>query len=243
MATPDSPAPRLIVALDSADAAAALALAARLDPRRCAVKVGKELFVAAGPQVVREIVARGFNVFLDLKFHDIPNTVAGACAAAARLGAWMIDVHAAGGRAMLAAARKAIDDDARTTGRSPPLLVAVTVLTSLDAAALAETGVAEPPVRQALRLARLARECGLDGVVCSAQEAPELRAAFGTSFTLVTPGIRPAGAPSADQARVVTPADAVARGADYLVIGRPITAAPDPLAALAAIDASLGDSR
>ncbi|MBS0326663.1 MAG: orotidine-5'-phosphate decarboxylase [Proteobacteria bacterium] len=243
MATPDSPAPRLIVALDSADAAAALALAARLDPRRCAVKVGKELFVAAGPQVVREIVARGFNVFLDLKFHDIPNTVAGACAAAARLGAWMIDVHAAGGRAMLAAARNAIDDDARTTGRSPPLLVAVTVLTSLDAAALAETGVAEPPVRQALRLARLARECGLDGAVCSAQEAPELRAAFGASFTLVTPGIRPAGAPSADQARVVTPADAVARGADYLVIGRPITAAPDPLAALAAIDASLGDSR
>ena len=235
-------APRVIVALDFPDAAQALAFAVRLDPRRCAVKVGKELFVAAGPGVVRELVERGFRLFLDLKLHDIPSTVAGACAAATRLGVWMLDVHAAGGRAMLCAAREAVDA-AAPPGLARPLLVAVTVLTSLDAAALVETGVPDAPARQALRLARLARDCGLDGAVCSAQEAPELRAALGPSFVLVTPGIRPAGAAAADQARVVTPAEAIARGADYLVIGRPITSAPDPLAALAAIDASLGGAR
>ncbi len=243
MVTPEPAAPRVIVALDFSDAESALSLATRLDPRRCAVKIGKELIVAAGPQVVREIVGRGFRLFLDLKFHDIPNTVAGACAAAARLGVWMLDVHAAGGRAMLIAAREAVAATAAAEGFPRPLLVAVTVLTSLDAKALAETGVTDTPARQALRLARLARDCGLDGVVCSAQEAPELRAALGESFALVTPGIRPAGAEAADQARVVTPADAIARGADYLVIGRPITGAPDPLAALAAIDASLGAPR
>lgn len=241
---PNSPAaPRIIVALDYPGAAPALELAARLDPSRCAVKVGKELFVAAGPEVVRELVVRGFNVFLDLKFHDIPNTVAGACAAATRLGVWMLNVHASGGRAMLEAARQAVDSAADANGLRRPLVIGVTVLTSLDAAGLAETGVADAPARQALRLARLARDCGLDGVVCSALEAPELRASLGSSFALVTPGIRPAGAAAADQARVVTPAEAIARGADYLVIGRPITAAADPLTALAAIDASLGAAR
>ncbi|HEV2220371.1 MAG TPA: orotidine-5'-phosphate decarboxylase [Casimicrobiaceae bacterium] len=234
--------PRVIVALDFADPAQAMALADRLDPRQCAVKVGKELFVVAGPEPVRRLVERGFNVFLDLKFHDIPNTVAQACAVAARMGVWMIDVHAAGGRAMLTAARDAVATAtvAAGQGAARPLLVAVTVLTSLDGAALAETGVAADPGAQALRLAILARHCGLDGVVCSAIEAPVLRAALGPDFALVTPGIRPAGSAKDDQARIVTPEQALARGASFLVIGRPITAAADPVAALAGINRSLG---
>ena len=188
---------------------------------------------------MRTLVARGFNVFLDLKFHDIPNTVAQACAAAARLRVFMLNVHASGGRAMLAAARKAVDETAASAGRAAPLLIAVTVLTSLDAQALRDLGIDELPADHALRLARLARACGLDGVVCSAAEAALLRASQGAGFTLVTPGIRPADSARDDQARVVTPAQAIANGADYLVIGRPITAAADPLAALAAIHASL----
>ncbi|MDE2002884.1 MAG: orotidine-5'-phosphate decarboxylase [Betaproteobacteria bacterium] len=234
--------PRVIVALDFADPGHAVALADRLDPRQCAVKVGKELFVVAGPEPVRRLVERGFNVFLDLKFHDIPNTVAQACAAATRLGVWMVDVHAAGGRAMLTAARDAVATAATGQGGARPLLVAVTVLTSLDAAALAETGIAADPGAQALRLATLARDCGLDGVVCSAVEAPLLRAALGPDFALVTPGIRPAGSATDDQARIVAPEQALALGASYLVIGRPITAATDPVAALAAINRSLGTS-
>jgi orotidine-5'-phosphate decarboxylase len=233
--------PRIIVALDFAGARDALALAARLDPQACALKVGKELFAAEGPAPVREMVARGFNVFLDLKFHDIPNTVAQACAAATRLGVWMLNVHASGGRAMMAAGRAAVDAAATEAGLRPPRLVAVTVLTSLDDAALAETGVRDAPAVQALRLARLTQACGLDGVVCSAQEAPALRAALGPGFLLVTPGIRPAGSARDDQARVVTPGAAMAAGADYLVIGRPISRAPDPLGALHAIVDSLGD--
>jgi orotidine-5'-phosphate decarboxylase len=232
--------PRVIVALDYADAQAALALAARLDPRLCAVKVGKELFISAGPEPVRTMVARGFNVFLDLKFHDIPNTVAQACAAATRLGVWMLDVHAAGGAAMLCAARAAVDQAAREQSRRAPHLIAVTVLTSLDDAAMAKTGIAGTTGEQALRLARLSREGGLDGVVCSAQEAPALRAALGPRFLLVTPGIRPAGSAADDQARIVTPAAARANGADFLVIGRPITRAADPIGALRAIHSSLG---
>ena len=231
--------PRVLVALDFADAARALALAARLDPAECGVKVGKELFVSAGPEVVRALVARGFNVFLDLKFHDIPNTVAQACAAATRLGVWMIDVHAAGGRAMLRAAREAVDAAGGAHG-SAPLLVAVTILTSLDDDALRETGVGEGTRAQTSRLARLARDCGLDGVVCSAVDAAALRAELGPGFTLVTPGIRPAGAVANDQARVVTPDEAIRSGASFLVVGRPITGAPDPLAALAAINRTLG---
>ena len=232
--------PRVIVALDFANPMHALALADRLDPASCALKVGKELFVIAGPEPVRWMIERGFNVFLDLKFHDIPNTVAQACAAATKLGVWMLNVHAAGGRAMLAAAREAVTKAAAEQRRASPLLIAVTVLTSLADADLRETGVAGTATQQALDLARLVSSCGLDGVVCSAVEAPALRAAQGRGFRLVTPGIRPAGSARDDQARIITPEAAVANGADYLVIGRPITQAADPQAALAAINASLG---
>jgi orotidine-5'-phosphate decarboxylase len=231
--------PRIIVALDYADPAPALALAARLDPARCALKVGKELFVAGGPDTVRTLTGRGFRVFLDLKFHDIPNTVALACAAATRLGVWMLNVHASGGRAMMEAARSAVVRAAGEAACEPPLLIAVTVLTSLGEADLAAVGISGPVAAAAERLARLAQVAGLDGVVCSAQEARSLRAVGGPSFKLVTPGIRPAAAAADDQVRIVTPAQALAEGADFLVIGRPITRAPDPLAALAAIEQSI----
>ncbi len=232
--------PKIIVALDFANPMHALALADRLDPASCALKVGKELFVIAGPEPVRWMIERGFRVFLDLKFHDIPNTVAQACTAATSLGVWMLNVHAAGGRAMLAAAREAVTSAAAGQGRPPPLLIAVTVLTSLADSDLREIGVAGTAAQQAQDLARLAASCGLDGVVCSAVEAPALRAAQGRGFKLVTPGIRPAGSARDDQARIVTPEGAVANGADYLVIGRPITQAADPRAALDAINTSLG---
>src|SRR5689334_10943426 len=234
--------PRVIVALDFANPMRALSLADRLDPSDCGLKVGKEMFVVAGPEPVRWMVARGFNVFLDLKFHDIPNTVAQACAAATRLGVWMLNVHAAGGRAMLRAAQEAVSAVAGEARVSRPMLIAVTVLTSLDDDALRETGVDADPRTQAVRLAGLARDCGLDGVVCSAQEAPSMRAAFGPDFALVTPGIRPAGSTRDDQARIVTPEDAVERGANYLVVGRPITGAADPVAALAAINRAIGNA-
>ncbi|APV50648.1 orotidine 5'-phosphate decarboxylase [Betaproteobacteria bacterium GR16-43] len=229
---------RVIVPLDFPDASSALALAARLDPRLCRVKVGKELFVAEGPGVVSQLHQRGFEVFLDLKFHDIPNTVAGACRSAARMGVWMMNVHASGGEAMLRAAREAVESVTK-----PPLLIAVTVLTSLDDVSLARVGYAGTVRENVENLARLTKECGLDGVVCSAQEAPWVRAAAGSSFTLVTPGIRLATDEKGDQARTVTPPEAVKLGADYLVIGRPITRAPDPVAVLDAIRASLGESR
>ncbi|HEX4882872.1 MAG TPA: orotidine-5'-phosphate decarboxylase [Casimicrobiaceae bacterium] len=229
----------IIVALDFPDAAAARRVVDRLDPGRCAVKVGKELFTAAGPDFVRACVARGFRVFLDLKFHDIPTTCAQACAAATRLGVWMVNVHASGGTPMMAAARKAVDDAARDAGRAPPLLIAVTVLTSLGAEDLASIGVPATPAEHVVRLAKLAQGAGLDGVVCSAKEAVALRAACGPDFRLVTPGIRPAGAAAQDQVRVTTPAEAIAAGADWLVIGRPITGAPDPAQALADIAATL----
>jgi orotidine-5'-phosphate decarboxylase len=224
--------PRVVVALDFPDAAQALALATRLEPSLCRVKVGSELYTAAGPSVVERLAELGFAVFLDLKFHDIPNTVGAACVAAARLGVWLLNVHALGGRPMMAAAR-----DALAALRSPPRLIAVTVLTSMGAADLAQLGIAGGPQEAALALARLARACGLDGVVCSAQEARLLRQACGQPFLLVTPGIRPAsGGERHDQQRIATPAAAIADGADYLVVGRPITRAPDPLAALLAIN-------
>lgn len=226
--------PRVIVALDFPDAKAALALVKRLDPKLCRVKVGKELYTAAGPSLVEKLQRSGFGVFLDLKFHDIPNTAAAACAAAAQLGAWMINVHALGGRAMMSAAREALGG-----GKARPRLTAVTLLTSMGAADLAEVGLAGSPQEMVLRLAALAGECGLDGVVCSAQEAAALRARFGRDFCLVTPGIRPAEAERDDQHRVATPRQAIANGADYLVIGRPITRAPDPLAALRAVQAEI----
>ena len=228
----------IVVPLDFPDAASALAMASRLDPRLCRVKVGKELFVAAGPAIVEQLHERGFEVFLDLKFHDIPNTVAGACKSAARLGVWMVNVHASGGEAMLRAAQEAV---AAVT--KPPLLIGVTILTSLDDASIARVGFSGSVRENVERLARLAKECGLDGVVCSAQEAPWVRSAAGTSFSLVTPGIRLATDAKGDQARTVTPAEAVKLGADYLVIGRPITRAADPVAVLEGIRRELGLSQ
>lgn len=225
---------KIIVALDFPEAASALALAQRLDPALCRVKVGKELFTVAGPELVRTLVACGFEVFLDLKFHDIPNTVAAACRAAAGLGVWMVNVHASGGRRMMDAARSALVDLPQR-----PLLIAVTVLTSMSAEDLGEVGVSDAPAAQVLRLARLAQSCGLDGVVCSAQEATLLRTELGEGFRLVTPGIRPAGAEAGDQRRVMTPAQALHAGATDLVIGRPITAASDPLAVLEQIQTEI----
>lgn len=219
--------PRIIVALDYPDAAGALGLAARLDPRLCRLKVGKELYTAAGPGLLENLRKPGFEIFLDLKYHDIPSTVAGACAAAAELGVWMINVHALGGRAMMEAARAAL-----SRRGAPPKLVAVTLLTSIGAADMEEIGLAGNPQEAVVRLTRLAQACGLDGVVCSAQETAPLRRECGKGFCLVTPGIRPAESTEDDQQRVATPRQAIANGADYLVIGRPITRAADPLAAL-----------
>ena len=222
---------KIIVALDFPDAASALALVDRLDPALCRLKVGKELFTVAGPDLVRTLAARGYEVFLDLKFHDIPNTVAAACRAAAGLGVWMMNVHASGGRRMMQAAREALAESPRR-----PLLIGVTVLTSMSAEDLAETGIDAEPAAQVLRLASLTQACGLDGVVCSAQEAALLRARLGEGFRLVTPGIRPAGSETGDQRRVMTPMQAMAAGATDLVIGRPITAAADPVKVLQSIN-------
>lgn len=226
--------PRVIVALDYPSADAALALVERLDPARCRVKVGKELFTRAGPDLVRRLVDGGFDVFLDLKYHDIPNTVAGACAAAADLGVWMVNVHALGGRAMMEAARKALEGGGRR-----PLLIAVTVLTSHSEADLADIGLAGTPMENVRRLAALAEGSGLDGVVCSPREVATLREAHGEGFRLVTPGIRPSGAALGDQKRVMTPGDAIRSGSDYLVIGRPITGADDPMGVLLAVEAEI----
>lgn len=227
--------PRVIVALDFPSAEQAIAFLPRLTPRTCRVKVGKELFVSAGPALVERIQALGFEVFLDLKFHDIPNTVAQACEAAARLGVWMVNVHASGGTRMMSAAAEALAKVAKR-----PRLIAVTVLTSLEQADLDEVGLAGPtPADAAVRLAALAQAAGLDGVVCSAKEAGAMRTRFDSSFALVTPGIRPADSASDDQARIATPGAAIAAGATYLVIGRPITKAADPAAALAAINAEI----
>ena len=227
----------VIVALDYAQAAPALALAKRLDPARCQLKVGKQLFTSEGPAVVANLQDLGFRIFLDLKFHDIPNTVAGACRAAADLGVWMVNVHASGGRNMMEAARQAVDAVA-----TPPLLIAVTVLTSLDGADLHDIGIHGQAEEQVTRLARLASGCGLDGVVCSPMELPGLADKVPGTFLRVTPGVRPAGKDDGDQKRVATPARALADGAHYLVIGRPITQAADPAAALAAIEAELTPS-
>jgi orotidine-5'-phosphate decarboxylase len=226
--------PKIIVALDFGDAQSALALARQLSPQLCRLKVGKELFTAAGPVLVQELVQMGFAVFLDLKFHDIPNTVAQACKSAAALGVWMINVHALGGRAMMRAALEALGD-----APTRPRLIAVTVLTSMGTDDLSEVGIARSTGDAAMRLAVLTRDCGLDGVVCSAQEARALREACGPGFLLVTPGIRPADAMADDQKRIATPAAALANGSSYLVVGRPITRAPDPLAALREMTASL----
>ena len=221
----------LIVALDYANERDALVLADQLDPAACRVKVGKELFTACGPAIVEHLQERGFDVFLDLKFHDIPQTVAKACRAAARLGVWMLNVHASGGSTMLRAAREAMNDAA---GTRRTLLVAVTVLTSMNDAALREVGVNSSVQDQVGRLATLAAECALDGIVCSALEASRLREAV-PELLRVTPGIRPAQYAEDDQRRIMTPAAALASGSDFLVVGRPITAAEDPAQALSQI--------
>jgi len=223
--------PKIIVALDFPSQNPALELVDKLDPSKCRLKVGKELFTRSGPQLVEGLQKRGFEVFLDLKFHDIPNTTSAAVAAAADLGVWMVNVHASGGEKMMAACRERLE----TFGTDRPLLIAVTVLTSMNADDLAGIGITDSPEAQVSRLATLTKNCGLDGVVCSAQEAPKLKAEQGADFKLITPGIRPLTADKGDQQRIMTPTDALKAGSDYLVIGRPITQASDPLAALEAI--------
>lgn len=223
--------PRVIVSLDFPTADEASQLVSMLDPVACRLKVGKELFTRSGPSIIEKFTGQGFDVFLDLKFHDIPNTVARACQAAAKLGVWMLNVHACGGRQMLEMAREALDKQSHQT-----LLIAVTVLTSMDEADMNEVGVPGTVGDQVLRLTSLARQCALDGVVCSAQEVGMIRQAVGSEFKLVTPGIRPADSTADDQRRISTPVQAIEAGSDYLVIGRPVTQASDPLKVLESIN-------
>ncbi|MBL6766033.1 MAG: orotidine-5'-phosphate decarboxylase [Verrucomicrobiae bacterium] len=230
----------IIAALDVSDADEALRLAERLAGAVGAVKIGKELFVTAGPDIVRRVRATGAAVFLDLKFHDIPNTVAKAVAAATRLDVQMLTIHTSGGADMMGAAEKAAQDAAAESGLEAPLVLGVTVLTSMDAEDLAGVGVHAEPAAQVERLARLAADSGLRGLVCSPLEIVRLREVLPRDVRLVTPGIRPADSSTQDQKRVMTPADAIRAGADWLVIGRPITQAADPRAAAEAILASLG---
>jgi orotidine-5'-phosphate decarboxylase len=209
-------------------------MANQIDPQRARVKVGKELFTRAGTEVVEALVNKGFDVFLDLKYHDIPHTVAKACAAAADLGVWMVNVHTLGGGAMMEAAKAAIESSTHK-----PLLIGVTLLTSMDETTFHQIGLTGSMPDTVARLARLAKESGLDGVVCSAQEAQLLKTQLGQGFKLITPGIRPAGSAAGDQHRIMTPEQAIIAGSDYLVIGRPITGAPNPMSALSDIEASL----
>ena len=227
--------PKIIVALDFPSKNPALALADQLDPAKCRLKVGKELFTRSGPDLVKALQSRGFDIFLDLKFHDIPNTTSAAVVAAAELGVWMVNVHASGGEKMMVACRERLE----AFGNDRPLLIAVTVLTSMSDEDLAGIGIASSAEAHVSRLATLTKNSGLDGVVCSAQEAPRLKAEQGSDFQLITPGIRPLTADKGDQQRIMTPTDALKAGSDYLVIGRPITQAPDPLAALESIHAEV----
>ncbi|NNL07216.1 MAG: orotidine-5'-phosphate decarboxylase [Gammaproteobacteria bacterium] len=224
---------KIIVALDFPDDSGALALIDRIDPDLCRLKIGKELFTRCGPDLVRKIVNQGYDVFLDLKYHDIPNTVANACKAAADLGVWMLNVHALGGPAMLAAAREALTD------KDSPVLIAVTILTSSSEDDLQAVGINQTPQVMVEKLAVLAKDQGLDGVVCSAQEAGALKSILGREFILVTPGIRLPTDDAGDQKRIVTPVDAIRQGSDYLVIGRPITQADDPVQKLLTINSDI----
>ncbi|CCN82814.1 orotidine-5'-phosphate decarboxylase [Vibrio nigripulchritudo SFn27] len=226
---------KVIVALDYDKQEDALAFVDRIDPSTCRLKVGKEMFTLFGPEFVRELHKRGFSVFLDLKFHDIPNTCSKAVRAAAELGVWMVNVHAGGGERMMSASREILEP----YGKDRPLLIGVTVLTSMEQNDLAGIGLDVAPQEQVMRLANLTKRSGLDGVVCSAQEASLLKSELGREFKLVTPGIRPAGAAVGDQKRIMTPVDAIEAGSDYLVIGRPITQATDPAKVLAEINATL----
>ncbi|WP_318520449.1 orotidine-5'-phosphate decarboxylase [Photobacterium leiognathi] len=227
--------PKVIVALDYDNQNEALAFVDRIEPGSCRLKVGKEMFTYFGPDFVRQLHDRGHSVFLDLKFHDIPNTCSKAVKAAADLGVWMVNVHANGGERMMTASREILEP----YGKDRPLLIGVTVLTSMEASDLAGIGINQEPQQQVLNLASLAKNSGLDGVVCSAQEASILKGNLGQNFKLVTPGIRPVGSEAGDQRRVMTPVEAIAAGSDYLVIGRPITQAADPALVLAEINKSL----
>jgi len=227
--------PKVVIALDYQDKQQALNFISQLDPTSCRLKIGKEMFTHFGPEFVRLIVGKGFDVFLDLKFHDIPNTVAKAVKAAADLGVWMVNVHASGGRRMMEAAKKILEP----FGEKAPLLIAVTVLTSMDQSDLKELGIELSPAEQVKRLAELTKLSGLDGVVCSAHEAQELKTLLGDGFKLITPGIRPEGFDAGDQRRIMTPKQALDAGSDYLVIGRPITQAANPAAVLKNINDSL----
>lgn len=229
------PNKKVIIALDYADEKMALDFVKKLSPSECRLKVGKEMFTLFGPEFVRKLTALQFDVFLDLKFHDIPNTVAKAVAASAELGVWMVNVHASGGKRMMEAAKLAL----QPYGDKAPILIAVTVLTSMEQEDLAQMGVNITPAEQVIRLAKLTKESGLDGVVCSSQEAALLKQEIGADFKLITPGIRPAGSDKGDQRRVMTPVEAVAAGSDYLVIGRPITQSAAPETVLAEINHSL----
>ncbi|WP_312073629.1 orotidine-5'-phosphate decarboxylase [Atlantibacter sp.] len=232
----DSP---IVVALDYDNRDKALAFVDRIDPQDCRLKVGKEMFTLYGPQLVRDLHDRGFEVFLDLKFHDIPNTTAKAVAAAAQLGVWMVNVHASGGARMMQAARDALTP----FGKDAPLLIAVTVLTSMEASDLADIGITLSPAAHAERLAKLTQQCGLDGVVCSAQEAVQFKSVLGQEFKLVTPGIRPEGSEAGDQRRIMTPQQAQLAGVDYMVIGRPVTQSADPSQTLRDILAGLREAK
>jgi len=225
---------RIIVALDFDNMDEALKLVNQLKPELCRLKVGKEMFTLFGPQWVSLLVERGFDVFLDLKFHDIPNTVAKACAAAASLGVWMVNLHASGGREMMLKARDAIEPFANR-----PLITAVTILTSMDEQQYSQIGYSRSIEQQVLHFAKMSQESGMDGIVCSAWEAAKLSAVFGKEFKLVTPGIRPLGSDKGDQSRIMTPANAIDAGASYLVIGRPITKSPNPLKSLCEISETL----
>lgn len=233
---------RIIVALDYPDVPSAIVNAKRLDPTLCRLKVGNELFTSGGPDVVKALQDLGFDIFLDLKFHDIPNTVAGAVSAAARLGVWMVNVHAGGGMEMLQAAKDALADF-----QDPPLLIGVTVLTSLSNEALSQIGWSMSAAELVQQFAKMTWQAGLDGMVCSAQEAQFLRSFLhqqdaARSPVLVTPGIRPKGSDAHDQSRIMTPADAIASGSSYLVIGRPITKSSDPLGVLRKITEEIAGS-
>jgi len=221
----------IIVALDYADRSQALAFADQVSPKDCRMKIGKEMFTRFGPELVKALQQRGFDIFLDLKFHDIPTTVAKAVGAAADLGVWMVNVHASGGERMMTAAKNALD----SFGAQAPKLIAVTLLTSMADEDLVALGIPYSAADYAGRLAELTHRCGLDGIVCSAREASGFKARFGADLLLVTPGIRPAGSDAGDQRRVMTPEDARRNGVDYMVIGRPITQATQPAAALQAI--------
>ncbi|CAH8195128.1 orotidine-5'-phosphate decarboxylase [Vibrio aestuarianus] len=226
---------KVIVALDYDRQDEALAFVDKIDPNSCRLKVGKEMFTLFGPDFVRELHKRGFSVFLDLKFHDIPNTCSKAVRAAAELGVWMVNVHASGGERMMTASREILEP----YGNDKPLLIAVTVLTSMEQSDLRGIGIDTTPQEHVMRLASLTKNSGLDGVVCSAQEATVLKGSFGHDFKLITPGIRPVGAEVGDQKRIMKPYEAIKAGSDYLVIGRPITQSVQPDAVLKAINESL----